>query len=75
MSIPKKTSVKWLEARTIQFYLIGSPSKTNLFMENQGKLVQGQKNAKIAIIEKETQQIHFYPNENDVKWFYLKRPL
>ena len=29
-------------------------------MENQGKLFQGQKNAKIANIEKEKQQFHFY---------------
>ena len=43
---PQKTSVNWLGARTVQFYLIGCPSKTNLFMENQGKLFQGQKNAK-----------------------------
>ena len=51
---PSKTSVIWLEARTLHFYSIGSPSKTNLFMENQGKLFQGEKNPKIAIIEKET---------------------
>ena len=44
-------------------------------MENQGKLFQGQKNAKNAIIEKETQQIHFHRKENDVNRFYLKRPL
>ena len=51
---PQKTSVNWLEAHTLHFYSIGSPSKTSLFMENQGKLFQGQKNPKIAIIEKET---------------------
>ena len=50
----QKTSVNWLEAHTLHFYSIGSPSKTNLFMENRGKLFQGQKNPKIAIIEKET---------------------
>ena len=44
-------------------------------MENQGKLFQGQENAKIAVIEKETQQIHFYREENDVNRFYLQRPL
>ena len=44
-------------------------------MEIQGKLFQGQKNAKIAIIEKETQQFHFYRKENDVNRFYLKIPL
>ena len=51
---PSKTSVIWLGARTLNFYSIESPSKTNLFMENQWKLFQGQKNPKIAIIEKET---------------------
>ena len=51
---PQKFSVNWLEAHTLHFYSIGSPSKTNLFMEIQGKLFQGQRNPKIAIIEKET---------------------
>ena len=40
---PQKTSVNWLEAHTLHFYSIGSPSKTTLSMENQGKLFQGQK--------------------------------
>ena len=66
---PQKTSVNWLEAHSLHFYSIGSPSKTNLFMENQGKLFQGQKtqkfqslkrkHSKFIFIEKKTVWIDF----------------
>ena len=56
---PSKTSVIWLEARTLHFYSIGSPSKTNLFMENQGKLFQGQKTQKMQSLKRKHSKFFF----------------
>ena len=56
---PQKTSVNWLEAHTLHFYSIGSPSKTNLFMENQGKLFQGQKTQKMQSLKRKHSKFFF----------------
>ena len=50
-------------------------SVKNKFVQGESrKTISSTKNPKIAIIEKETQQIHFYWKENDVNRFYLKKP-
>ena len=56
---PQKTSVNWLEAHTLHSYSIGSPSKTNLFMENQGKLFQGQKTQKLQSLKRKHSKFIF----------------
>ena len=51
--------MNWLEAPTVQFHLTGSPSKTNLFKESQGKLFQAQKTQKLQSLKRKHSKFIF----------------
>ena len=56
---PQTISVNWLEAHTLHFYSIGSPSKTILFKESQGKLFQAQKTQKLQSLKRKHSKFIF----------------